>query len=304
MRAALATVAFAALVLPATAAAHGRSATVALDYRLRLEPTALDGVHLRVLDGDRDLQATVAPGSTLVVRGYLHERMIRIGPQGVWVNASSPTAQADKLVGASSGWVKVAGGSSWAWHDHRLAPPPTPTGRNAFPLTVDGTNRTVAVFFTRVPRPALWPWLAGAVVFAAAVVAAVRRRTVRSPLTLALALAGGAAAVLASIAFALRDQPSGGSGWLQIGITLTLAVLLAALLARSTPRRRAHAAGVVGAVAAAGTLSSLPVFWHGVTVSALPATATRLACALALLCGAAAAALSFLPEFDEPVRAS
>ena len=66
--------------------------------------------------------------------------------------------------------------------------------------------------------------------------------------------------------------------------------------------RRVHAAGVVGAIAAAVSISSLPVFWHGVVISALPATGARLACALALVCGAAAAALSFLPELDEPVR--
>ena len=63
-----------------------------------------------------------------------------------------------------------------------------------------------------------------------------------------------------------------------------------------------HAAGVVGAVAAAVSLSSLPVFWHGVVISALPATLARAVCALAIVGGAAAAALSFLPDFDEPVR--
>src|SRR6202012_2004563 len=102
----------AAIGLPATAAAHGRNATVALAYRLRLVPAVLDGVHLRVLDGDRDLQATVAPGSRLVVLGYLHEPVIRIAAQGVWVNASSPTAQADKLVVAPSGWGMVANGAA------------------------------------------------------------------------------------------------------------------------------------------------------------------------------------------------
>ena len=50
------------------------------------------------------------------------------------------------------------------------------------------------------------------------------------------------------------------------------------------------------------SISSLPVFWHGVVVSALPATGARLACAVALVCGAAAAALSFLPQPDELVR--
>ncbi len=54
----------AALALPGAAAAHGRGATIALDYRLRLDPAtiALTGVHVRVLDGDRALEARVDPG--------------------------------------------------------------------------------------------------------------------------------------------------------------------------------------------------------------------------------------------------
>ena len=44
-----------ALALPAQASAHGRGATIALDYRLALDQSvgALPGVHVRVLDGGR-----------------------------------------------------------------------------------------------------------------------------------------------------------------------------------------------------------------------------------------------------------
>lgn len=300
---ALVLVGLAALLLPAVAAAHGRGATVALDYRLRLVPAALPGVRLGVLDGDRSLAVSVARGTNLVVRGYLREPVIRIGAQGVWVNAASPTAQADKLVPQRAGWVKVSAGRSWAWHDHRLAPPPLASARNAVPLTVNGRARTVAVLFARVPRPSPWPWLAVAAALLAVIPGTLRVPRLRAPVTIALAVLGGAAAAAGSVAFALRDRPSGGTGWLQVGATAAVAALLAALLVRSGPRRRAHAAGVAGAVAAAGTLTFLPVFWHGVVVSALPATAARLACGLALVCGAGAAGLSFLPEFDEPVRA-
>ena len=51
-----------------------------------------------------------------------------------------------------------------------------------------------------------------------------------------------------------------------------VAAVLGGLLLRLRGRARVHAAGVVGAVAAAVSLSSLPVFWHGVVISALPAT--------------------------------
>ena len=57
-------VALAALALPATAAAHGRTATIALDYRLALDRSTRDlpGVHVRILDGDRDFQIRVDRG--------------------------------------------------------------------------------------------------------------------------------------------------------------------------------------------------------------------------------------------------
>jgi hypothetical protein len=45
------------------------------------------------------------------------------------------------------------------------------------------------------------------------------------------------------------------------------------------------------------------VYWHGNVISALPGAAARVVCTIALVCGVAAAVLSFLPDFDEPVRA-
>jgi ABC-type dipeptide/oligopeptide/nickel transport system permease component len=83
-----------------------------------------------------------------------------------------------------------------------------------------------------------------------------------------------------------------------IGAALAVAFVLAVPIACLHGRRRARAAGVAGAVAAAVTIASLPVFWHGVVISALPAAAARIACGLALVAGAAAASLSLLREFD------
>jgi hypothetical protein len=300
-------VSFAALVAPAPALAHGRGATVALDYRLRLAPSAhgLRGVHLRILDGDRSLQARVDPGVSLVVRGYLREPVIRIGDDGVWVNASSPTAQADKLVTAGSGWVKVKAARSFAWHDHRLSPPPLrpgARGQTVIPIAVDGRTSQVTVLFHRIARPPPWPWAVGAAALLAAIAAVAARRALRGALTLGLALVAGLAAVLGSAMLAVRDQPDGRVGWLQIGAALAIGAGFAAVLALADAHVRSHAAGIAGAVAAAASLSSLPVFWHAVVVSALPGTLARLACGLALLCGAAAAVLSFLPDFDERRR--
>jgi len=297
VRVALLTLAAAAgLVAPAPASAHARSPAVALDYRLRLEaPPA--GLHVRILDGDRSLEASVTEGTRLVVRGYLREPMLRIGDGGVFVNASSPTAQSDKLVQGGAGWVRVASGRTFAWHEHRLTPAGA-RGRFSIPVELDGRPAAIAGSFVRVPRPALWPWLAAAAVAAAGVLSAARHRELRLPLTLSLGVLAGLTALLAAVAFAVRDRPSGGTNWLTIGATSGVALVFGVTLLRLRGRRRAHAAGLAGAAAAAMTIAALPVFWHGVVIAALPGGAVRLACAVALLGGAAAAALSLLPEFD------
>ena len=306
---AAAAVGLAALALPAQAAAHGRAATIALDYRLTLDPTtlALPGVHVRVLDGDRDLQVQVDPGVHLVVRGQLNEPLLRIDRSGVWANANSPTATLDGIVSTSRrGWVQLSGGRSIAWHDHRLSPPPAskpgPVGRFAVAVEIDGRPASISGTFVRVARPAPWPWPVAAAALVAGIVVALRRRSLRAALTVGVGIAAGVAALAEVTTFAVRDAPTGGVAWLQVGTALGVGVVLGALLLRLRGRARVHAAGVVGAVSAAVSLGSLPVFWHGVVISALPAPLARAVCGLAIVCGGAAVALSFLPDFDEPVR--
>jgi hypothetical protein len=298
-----------ALALPGAASAHGRGAAIALDFRLLLDPpgSALSGVHVRVLDGDRALEARVEDGVDLLVRGTLREPMIRIDERGVWANAASPTATADGVVSTgSSGWVQVGEGRSLAWHDHRLTPPPVskpgPAGRFAIPVVVDGRDGMIGGTFVRVARPALWPWLVAVGAIAAAIVAVVRLTTRRGALTIGLGVTAGVTALVAVTTFAVRSAPSGGVAWVQLVSAFVVALALAGLLVYFRGRSRVHAAAAMGVVAAAVSLSSLSVFWHGVVVSALPATGARLALMLALVCGAAAAVLSFLPEFDESPR--
>jgi predicted membrane-bound spermidine synthase len=121
----------------------------------------------------------------------------------------------------------------------------------------------------------------------------------RAHLTIGLGVAAGVGALVAVTTFAARDAPSGRVAWLQIAVGVVIGAVLAGLLVALRGRRRVHAAGIVGGIAAAASLGSLPVFWHGVVISALPATPTRLACGIAFVGGVAAAALSFLPDFDE-----
>src|SRR6185295_2333591 len=139
-----------------------------------------------------------------------------------------------------------------------------PRGRFAIPVQVDGREGVIAGSFVRVARPPVGPWLAGAAAFAAAVWAATVRRTWRLPLATGLGVVAGSGALLAAIAFAVRDRPGGGTGWLQIAAAVAVALALAVPLVLLRRRRRAQAAGVTGAVPAAVTIASLPVFWHGV----------------------------------------
>jgi hypothetical protein len=293
-----------ALLLPANAGAHGRGPTVAIDDRLVLtRPVA--GLSVNVLDGDRSLHVVVAPGQTAIVRGYLGEPMIRFADGTVEANRASPTATADRIVAAGTGWQRVANGRSFSWHDHRLAPPPGggngTVGRWSVPVTVDGRPTAITGTFVRAARPDVLFWLTGAAAAGVAIGAvAYRRPRARGGLVLALAVIAAAAALLAIAAFAIRDAPTGGVQWLQLGGGAVVAAAAAAVLARTQGSRRTASAGVIGALAAAAMLSSLPVFQHGVVISALPAGLARLTCAVAVVGGVGAACISFVT--DQPGR--
>ena len=60
--------------------------------------------------------------------------------------------------------------------------------------------------------------------------------------------------------------------------------------------------GTVGAVAAALTLGSLGVFWHGVVISSLSPALARLATAAAVVGGCAATVLGVLAGEPKVVR--
>jgi len=287
------------LAAPAGASAHARSATVALDYKLVLDPrvNAIGGLEVAILDGDRDLRLTALHGSTITVLGDLGEPMLRIAPSGTWVNRGSPTALAAKLSTSGRGWARLSSGRSFTWHEHRLAPPPWRAGearaRFAAPLLVDGRRIAVSGTFVRHSRPELWPWALVAAGLVSLTVVAVRRGwAVATP----LGAVAGAAAVAALVAFSVADAPNGRVAWTQLGLGLFLAAVMFGLLVRSHGARRTAVAGLLGAVAAAVSLGSIGVFRHGVVVSALPATVSRLLVALALVGGAAAAAASLREE--------
>ena len=290
-----------ALAVPASASAHPKSATVALDYRLVLDHAtrALPDVSVRILDGDRSLRIGVRHGR-LIVLGDLGEQMLRIDGTGTWVNEASVTAQAARLTATGSGWRRI-GGSTFAWHDHRLAPPPYDGGRTGtvarfvIPATLNGEPVALGGAFVRYRRPSPWPWVAGVALVVVTAVAATRLAPgLRSPLALALGVLAGVAALTAFVTFGVADAPNGQAAWAQIGLGIALAAAVAAALVRLDGERRVVLAGLVGAAAAAASLGTLGVFRHGVIVSVLPGVASRSVCALAVAAGIASAAAVFV----------
>jgi hypothetical protein len=286
----------ATLAVPASASAHARSATVALDYRLALDRStrSIPSLSVSILDGDRSLRVG-SKGGTVVVLGNLGEPMLRIGPGGAWVNRGSITAVAERLTHFSKGWTRVASEPSYTWHEHRLAPPPYADATGAvarfeIPVRLDGRRATIGGAFIRYSKPAVWPWLIAAAAFAAAVTVAVRlgRRV-----TLGLGAAAGLAALVSLIAFSAADAPNGRVAWLQIALGIGLGVVVSGVLVRAHEPRRSQLAGLLGAVAAGLSLGSLGAFRHGVVVSLFSATGSRALLAIALVAGTAAAVTSF-----------
>jgi hypothetical protein len=284
-----------ALASPAVASAHGRALTVALDYRLPLDPGVgrLVGVKASIVDGDRALRLDVAHGKRVVVLGDLGEPMLRVDQGGVWVNQSSPTAQANRIViHARPGWKRVARGREFAWHEHRLAPPPFASGqygrvaRWQVPLLVDGRRVAISGSFMRVPRPPSWLWALGALaVVGLAAVALLRRPRPRLATTIATGTVAGLAGLTAQTAFSLRDAPSGHIAWTLVIAAFTIAAIATVVLAVAHGTQRAYVAGTIGVSVAVFCLSWLGVFLHGAVVSALPAQATRLVCLVAFTAG-------------------
>jgi hypothetical protein len=282
--------ALAALATAAPAAAHSRSAPVALDYRLHL--TAPPGIDATALDGERTLRLRVEPGLTVLVRGYLGEPFLRFTHTGVWVNGRSPTAAADKVVKSSKpGWIRVAGGTSFAWHDHRLTPP-----RLELPVTVEGRPGTVSGTFERVARPPAWPWAAAALIgLALAALSGWRLPGRRGPLAVAAAVAAACGALAGTVAYADAGALTRRSdAWGEAGYAAALTLAAAGVALIRNRSLRAWAAVFAGTFAAAFGLRFVSVFWHGVVISSLSGTAVRAATAVAVVGGASAAGLGVL----------
>lgn len=294
------------LAAPAGASAHGRAATVALDYRLVLDHAtrALPDVSVSILDGDRSVKLAVRRG-VVVVRGDLGEPMLRVSHAGAWANRASVTAIAEKLVTSGKGWKLVGRGVPFTWHEHRLAPPPYhggeagPVARFRIPATLDGRTVDIGGTFVRYERPPVWPWVAGGFLLLAALAAALRTRPeARGMLIAGLGALAGLAGLAALATFGAADAPNGRVAWAELLVAGTIAAVVYGALVRLHGIRRVRLAGFIGLAAALVSLSYASVFWHGVVISLLSATATRSLLVAGLVMGAVAAVSSL--RFEGP----
>ena len=130
------------------------------------------------------------------------------------------------------------------------------------------------------------------------------RRAGRSPsarwLTLCTAavltaLVAAAGTLVASVGFATGNALGNRSEWFQVGCSVVLVVLAAgAAFARRSVRT--WTASLIGAAAIVLSLREVVVFWHGVVISSLSPSVTRLAVAVAIAGGFAAAGVSFAAD--------
>lgn len=116
--------------------------------------------------------------------------------------------------------------------------------RFAIPARLDGRTVEIGGTFVRYSRPALWPWLAGALVAGVLVAGALRSRpALRRPAATALGSLAGLAALGTLVVFGIADAPNGRVAWAQI------------VGAPATPTRVLCALAFLGGIAA--TASSI-----------------------------------------------
>lgn len=292
--------AVAALLAPAAAQAHLRMGTVAVGLEATVTaPSSPTGpFQVGIYASDLAIHLSVRGRHTVLVRGYLGEPLLRLGPAGLAVDTDSPTAASAGLLGTgrppSHGWQLEPGVRTVVWHDARVraVPPGATTARWTIPILLDGRPSAIRGRIRRLSPPPLWPWLLLVALFALAALAAWRMRRLATA-SIALGSVAAAAAVLTAAGFAFDAYASPGT-WIE-GIDETVfAAAAVAALCLAPPVGRIAAGGALGLLALAIALSKGAMFLDADVLSVLPGTLARLLTTIALASGAAASATAGL----------
>ncbi len=124
-------VTLAAVAAPVATAHRGQHVEGYTSTLSGLEPNVL-GIFVNVIGGDDRLRLANYSGEQILVLGYAGEPYLRFEKKGVYENFRSPNAYLDRFryppgeapttadPRAPPRWVKVADGTTFEWHDHRI----------------------------------------------------------------------------------------------------------------------------------------------------------------------------------------
>jgi hypothetical protein len=168
-------------------------------------------------------------------------------------------------------WLKLPSGQI---HEHRLY---ALNGRWRVPADAVGI---VSGTLVRLPRPAVWPWIALAVALAGIAVAAFRWRR--------LAIVFSVLTVIASVTAYAAHTPSTA---ILILLPIAGALALAALVPAKT---RLAAVLLIGAFGVYTGVALAPMIWRALPLTSLPFTLARATVVVSLVAGAASCALYVL----------
>ncbi len=260
---------------------------------------ATAAVTVELVGANAFLRLRVRPGTTVTVMGYKNEPYLRIDADGtVEENRNSTATYLNRtLTGtvdipaaanddAPPDWHRVAGGGTYAWHDHRVhwMASGVPPERQPWtvPLLVDGAPATVEGWYAAESAPGALPWWVIALAVAAGAGVAGwwgHRRVTAAAVVVAAGLG-------LPIAVAIARLPASGVGdW--TGVILLGLAVAAAIVAVATDQGAWLAGAGVALLLWAGR--RLSVLDHAVLVTALPEWLDRLAVAAG--CGAGIAAV-------------
>lgn len=188
----------------APASAHTVSGQGATNFRTVISAVspAVPGLTVRSVELGSRLSLTWTGPDQLVVLGYDDEPYLRVGPDGIFRNRLSPATylnvtrssagitvppDADSAAAtAHPQWVRIGGGRTVSWHDHRThwmggtVPLPVRRSPATFHKVFDwhvglvqgGRPVTVTGQLDWVPGSSPWPWVAAIVALAAVGLAA------------------------------------------------------------------------------------------------------------------------------------